>query len=104
MSDDRFFEQLRRDAARLQFTPADETVWTRLGARIRESIHRPNSVSQMLARWFRPITASFVMLAIAAGLTMTWVDQAHESSYAAEAMASHPVEITVDGATFSLNE
>jgi len=104
MTEDRFFERLRDDAAQLRYQPQDDFVWTRLSARIRERVQHPPNVSQMLARWFRPIAASFVMLAIAAVATLGWVDRAHESTYAAEAMASHPVEITVDGDTFSLTE
>jgi hypothetical protein len=103
MTEDRFFERLRDDAARLRFEPKDEFVWTRLSARIRERILQPADVSQMLARWFRPIAASFLLLAAGAAVTVSWVDRA-QSTYAVESIASHPVEITVDGNTFSLTE
>ena len=103
MSEDKFFEQLRNDAARLRYEPKDAFVWTRLPARIRERIQRPADVSQMLARWFRPIAASFLLLAVAAGVTVSWVERA-QSTYAVESIASHPVEITVDGDTFSFAE
>jgi len=103
MNEDRFFDRVRKEAASLRYEPRDAFVWTRLSARIRERIKRPADVSQMLARWLRPAAASFLMLAIAAGLTVVWVEHA-QSPYAVETIASHPVEITVDGDTFSLTE
>jgi len=103
MSEDKFFERLRNDAAQLRYEPKDAFVWTRLPARIREGIRRPADVSQMLARWFRPIAASFLLLAVGAAVTVSWVERA-QSTYAVESIASHPVEITVDGDTFSFTE
>ena len=103
MTEDKFLERLRNDAARLRYEPNDAFVWTRLSARIREGIRRPADVSQMLARWFRPIAASFLLLAVGAAVTVSWVERA-QSTYAVESMASHPVEITVDGDTFSFTE
>jgi hypothetical protein len=103
MTEDRFFEKLREDAARLRYEPKDAFLWTRLPARIREKIQRPADVSQMLARWFRPIAASFLLLAAGAAVTVSWVERA-QSTYAVESIASHPVEITVDGDTFSFTE
>ena len=103
MTSDKFYERLREDAARLRYEPKDAFLWTRLSARIRERIHRPADVSQMLARWFRPIAASFLLLAVGAAVTVSWVERA-QSTYAVESIASHPVEITVDGDTFSLTE
>ena len=66
MSDDRFLERLREDAAMLRYEPRDAFAWTRLAARVRERVNRPADVSQLLARWFRPIAASFLLLAVAA--------------------------------------
>jgi hypothetical protein len=103
MINDKFYERLREDAARLRYEPKDAFLWTRLPARIRERIHRPADVSQMLARWFRPIAASFLLLAVGAGVTVSWVERA-QSTYAVESIASHPVEITVAGDTFNLTE
>jgi hypothetical protein len=102
MSEDKFFDKLRDDAARLRYV-ADDMVWTRLTARIRERIRNQPSVALLLARWFRPITASFVMLAIAAALGLTWIER-REASYGAEMIASNSLEITVDGDTYSLAE
>ena len=103
MTEDRFLDRLRDDAEQLRYEPKDVFVWTRLRAKVRESILRPAGVSQMLARWFRPIAASFFLLALGAGLTVIWVERA-QSTYAVESIASHPVEITVDGDTFSFTE
>lgn len=103
MTEDRFLNRLRNDARHLRYEPEDAFVWTRLRAKVRESILRPAGVSQMLARWFRPIAASFLLLAVGAGVTVTWIERA-QSTYAVESIASHPVEITVDGDTFSLTE
>jgi hypothetical protein len=103
MTEDRFLERLRDDAAGLRYEPRDAFVWTRLRAQIRERIRRPVDVSQMLARWFRPIAASFLLLAVGAAITVSWVERA-QSTYAVESIASHPVEITVDGDTFSFAE
>ncbi len=106
MSDDRFLERLREEAAQLRFEPRDAFLWTRLRARVRERLEHPTNVAQMLARWFRPVTAFFLVLAVGAALSITWVERAHESSYVSEAMVSSstPVEITLDGDTFSLAE
>jgi len=102
MSEDKFFDRLREDASRLRYV-ADDVLWTRLIARIRERVRSQPSVAVMLARWFRPITASFVTLAIAAALSVTWIER-HESANGVEAMTSNFVEITVDGDTYNLAE
>jgi hypothetical protein len=104
MNENKFLEKLREDSAQLRFETRDSALWTRLPARIRERIHNQPSVSQMLARWFRPITVSFAALSIVAALSVTWIEQTRESSYAVEAMGSNSVEITVDGDTFNLAE
>ena len=44
------------------------------------------------------------MLALAAALTITWIERAHESAYVTEAMSSNSLEISVDGDTFNLAE
>ena len=103
MIDDKFDEKLRDDAARLRYNPGDGT-WTRLSARIRERIAAEPTVAQMLARWLRPVTATFAMLAIIATLGLTWIEH-REASKTAEIMASNSsVEISVDGDTYSLGQ
>jgi hypothetical protein len=104
MTEDKFFEKLREDSAQLRFEPQDSALWTRLPARIRERVRNRPNVSQMLARWFRPITLSFVALSIVAALSVTWIEHTRESWYAVEAMGSNSVEITVGGDTFNLAE
>jgi hypothetical protein len=102
MSEDRFWDQLHEDAGGLRYEPHDEAIWTRLPAKIRERVRSQVSVTQTLARWARPITASFVTLALVAAVSVTWIERSHESTYAVEALASNSVEITLDGDTFSL--
>jgi len=102
MSEDNFFDKLREHAAHLRYVP-DDFVRARLTARIRERVRSQPSVAQMLARWFRPITASFVTLAIVAALSVSWIER-HESANSAETMASNSMEITVDGDTYNLAE
>ncbi|HEY6843302.1 MAG TPA: hypothetical protein VI391_03985 [Thermoanaerobaculia bacterium] len=102
MSDDQFYEQLRGDAARLRYEP-DDAMRTRLSARIRERLAAQPTVAQMLARWFRPVTATFAMLAIVAALGLTWIEH-REASRSTELMASNSVEISVDGDTYSLGQ
>lgn len=103
MTEDRFLEKLRADAAQLRYTPQDAFIWTRLAAQIRARVHNDTTVAAMLARWLRPITASFVMLALVASLSVTWVER-RESSNGNELVASNSVEITVDGDTYSLGQ
>jgi len=103
MSEDKFFDRLRDDAAKLRYTPQDEFTWTRLAARIRSRLNSDATVAQMLARWFRPIAASFAMLAIVAALSITWIES-REPAYNADSISSNSLEISVDGDTYSLAE
>ncbi len=103
MSEDKFLERLREHSSQLRYEPQDDALWTRLPAKIRERVRHQPTVVQMLARWVRPITASFVMLALVAGLSVSWIERSRESAYAVDAMGSN-LEISVDGDTFSLAE
>ena len=98
---DRFLERLREDAAHLRYTP-DDVMTARIGARIRGRLHEA-TVAQMLARWLRPIAASFVMLALVASLSVTWIER-RDRTTANELTASNSLEITVDGDTYSLGQ
>ncbi|HMC22178.1 MAG TPA: hypothetical protein VKL19_10050 [Thermoanaerobaculia bacterium] len=102
MTEDRFFDKLREDCTQLRYEPRDGALWARLPGRIRDRIHNQPSVSQMLARWFRPITVAFAALSIVAALSVTWIEHIRETAYAVEAMGSNSLEITVDGDTFNL--
>jgi hypothetical protein len=103
MSDDKFLDRLREDAAKLRYMPQDEFTWARLAARIRDRVNSDATVAQMLARWFRPITASFAMLAIVAALSITWVET-REPAYNADSISSNSLEISVDGDTYTIAE
>ena len=104
MTEDNFIERLRDDAAQLRYTPAENApIWTRLPATIRGRMQSEATVSTLLARWFRPITASFAMLAIAAALSIGWVES-REPAYNTDTMATNSMEISVDGDTYSLAE
>jgi hypothetical protein len=103
MSEDRFFDRLRDDAAQLRYTPQDDVLWTRLGARVRSGIAAQPGVADMLARWFRPITASFIMLALVAALGVTWVER-RDMSGTNETIGTNSLEIAVDGDTYTLAE
>ena len=104
MTEDRFLERLRDDAAQLRYTPADNApIWTRIPAAVRARMHAESTVSSLLARWFRPIAASFAMLAIAAALSIGWVET-REPAYNSDSLASNSMEISIDGDTYSLAE
>lgn len=103
MSDDRFFDRLREDARQLRFQPEDEVLWTRLTAKVRARAAAQPDVPALLARWFRPITASFLMLALAAALSVAWLERGRDAA-TPDIMASNSVEISVDGDTFSLTQ
>jgi hypothetical protein len=79
MSDDRFFDRLRDDARQLRYEPDNDAVWTRLAARIESGIRSEPTVSQLLARWFRPVAASLAALSVAGALTVQWIDQSRET-------------------------
>ena len=104
MTEDKFMERLREEAEHLRFAPSDNApIWTRLSANIRDRIQTHTTVSSMLARWFRPMAASFAMLAIVAALSIGWVES-REPAYSADSIASNSMEISIDGDTYSLAE
>src|SRR5258708_7724880 len=74
MSDDPFFERIRSEAQPLRHVPGHSAL-TRLSARIRARITAPQTVSQLLAMWFRPLAASLAALALAASIGVTWYGQ-----------------------------
>lgn len=73
MTEDRFLESLRDEAARLRYEP-DDVVAGRIAARVRERIAQP-TVAAVLASWFRPIAATLSVLTIAAALTFALLDR-----------------------------
>ena len=105
MSDDRFFERLREDAAGLRYEPQDSAIWARLSAHVRDRIARvaqPVTVAQLLTYWFRPMVTTLAAVALAATLGMQWFDSSHDTISVESAMASNNVEISVDGDIYSV--
>ncbi|HEY6137187.1 MAG TPA: hypothetical protein VI670_05420 [Thermoanaerobaculia bacterium] len=100
MSDDNFLERLRGDARQLRYEPGD-FAFARLQARVRERLTQPTA-AQFLASWFRPLSASLAALSLVAALgTAYYVDTRDQVTM--DSMASNSVEITVDGATYSVD-
>lgn len=105
MTDDKFLERLREDAAPLRYE-ADDVTRTRLHARIRARIQTTASVSQLLAAWFRPIVTSIAAVALAAALGTAWYQETHDVTMTPtlDAMASTAsVDVAVDGDTFRVS-
>lgn len=98
MSEDRFLDPLRADARQLRYEPADDAVWTRLSARIRQRIAEP-TVIDLLARWLRPVAASLAAVAIVASVGLTLID-----SNDSTALNSDQVEIAMAGDIYSVGE
>ena len=59
---------------------------------------------QFLARWFRPVAVSLATLAVVATLGVQWYERTQQQPATLEAaMSADPVEISVDGNTYTLN-
>jgi len=99
--EDRFFERLRVEARLLRYEADDVTIG-RLSARIRARVSAPLTVSQLIARWFRPVTASVAALALTASLGLTWYQQTHEPVSVEQISAIDST--TTDGDFFSVIE
>jgi hypothetical protein len=103
MTDDRFLERLRDDARQLRYD-ADEVMLTRLSARVRARIAAQPTVASFLARWFRPLAGSLVALALAAILGVQWYESRQQQTTTLEAaMSADPIEISIDGNTYTLS-
>ena len=103
MNDERFLERLRDDAAPLRYEP-DAVALTRLSARVRERVAAQPTIESFLARWFRPLAMSLTALALAAMLGVQWYESRQQQSTTLEAaMSADPVEISVDGNTYTLS-
>lgn len=90
MTDDKFFERLRADAASLRHEP-DPVTLARIRARIAERIAPRPTVAQLLAAWFRPLAATLAAVAVAALIALTSADTSET------AFGEEPVEIVVAG-------
>ena len=103
MNDDRFLDRLRIDAQRLRYE-ADDVTLSRLTARVRARVAaQPATVESFLAGWFRPLAASLVALALAATVGVEWFESRQQQSTTLEAAISDPIEISVDGNTYTLS-
>lgn len=99
MTDDPFFERLRHDARQLQLS-LDEVTVVRLTARIRARVGAQPTVAQLLAGWLRPLAAVVVAIALAATLSLSWMERTPDNT-AVDQIAANTTEISVDGMTFS---
>src|SRR5687767_10145735 len=72
--DDKFFERLRGDARKLRHDP-DAATLTRIRARIQARIEPSPTVAELLARWFRPLAATAMAIALAAAIGIASVDR-----------------------------
>ena len=103
MTDERFFERLRDDAAALRYEP-EASALTRLAARVRERVAAQPTVAQCLARWFRPLAASLATFALVATLGVTWYERSQQQQpVTLEAAVSSDVEISVDDNIYTLS-
>jgi hypothetical protein len=106
MNDDLFLERLRTNAADLRYEPADPATWTRLSSRIRARIAEPPpTVGDWLARWFRPLGASLVTVALTATLGSTWMMLNSRDTSVMEAFSSDSAELSMlDGALSNVGD
>ncbi|HEX7154736.1 MAG TPA: hypothetical protein VF618_24835 [Thermoanaerobaculia bacterium] len=97
MTEERFFEQLRRDAWALRYEP-DEQRLRRIEAAVRMRLaEEPPTVAQLLALWFRPLAASLTALAVAAILAVTLSGRGAD-------LSTEPIEVSIGGASYSVGE
>ena len=98
MTDDKFFERLRQDAATLRYEP-DDVMRVRIAAGVRARIaalHAAPTVSQLLASWFRPLAASLAALSLVAAIGFAFLDGNNNETQEAS-FDSNPVEISIAG-------
>jgi hypothetical protein len=91
--DDKFFERLRVDARPLRYQPDEQTL-ARIRARIHERIAPRPSVIELLAAWFRPLAATAIAVAIAAGVGVVTLER-NDMSF-----DDSSVEVSVEGDTY----
>jgi len=97
MTDEQFFERLRNDAASLRYEPGSFAL-ARIRARIREQIEQRPTVVQLLARWFRPLTAALTAIAIAAAIAVAAIDTGDNT------VDEPGVEIVMAGDSYSVGQ
>jgi hypothetical protein len=97
MTDEQFFERLRNDAAPLRYEP-DSFAVARIRERIRERIEARPTVAQLLANWFRPLTAALTAIAIAAVIAVAAIDTGDNT------IDEPGVEIVMAGDSYSVGQ
>jgi len=97
MNEDRFLERLRGDARQLRHEP-DAVAASRIAARVRDRVVQP-TIAELIAAWFRPVTASLVALALAATIGLTLVERNQVFSWSGD-----PVEVSIGGDVVSVVE
>lgn len=100
MTDDKFFERLRDDARPLRYE-GDDFLATRIAARVRERIARPQTVAQLLVAWMRPLAASIAALLLTVTLGLTWTQRHQDPT---DSLTSNPTEIAMAGETFGVGD
>lgn len=104
MSNDHFLDRLRDDSRTLQYQPQDDSIWTRLPAKIRARMQQqPATASQLLAAWFRPIAASLTALALAATLGLAWFDRPQPVT-SPDSVTSAGMDIQMDGDLYHVGD
>jgi len=96
MSEDRFLDQLRREARELQFE-LDPIASSRVQARIRGRLTEP-TIAHFLAAWFRPVAASLTALALVAGIAIAVLEQNQNISFGSG------IEYSIGGDVLSVGE
>jgi hypothetical protein len=80
----------------LRYEPADDALWYRLSARIRDGINSaPPSVADLLTRWLRPMIVGFSALIIAGVMTLAVVPLEEE-------VQADNAQISVAGDSYSV--
>jgi len=106
MSEDKFFDRLRAEAAPLRYEPQDDAMWTRLQARIRERIdNAPPDVTQMIAGWFRPLMASLAALTLVTALGVAYYEESRDTGASIDSLAqTSSIDVSIGGDTYSVTE
>ena len=104
-NDDRFVERLQHDAQPLRFEP-DDMMAVRIAARVRARIATPApTAAQFLARWLRPLAATFSAIVLAATVSVFWLDRATSETPSIESLsAGGSIEISAAGDVYRVSE
>ena len=103
MNDEEFLDRLRIEARALRYEPSDIAV-ARVSARVRARIsaQAQPGVSQLLARWLRPLGVSLAVLALCASLSIAWIGRTSDPALDSFLSSANGLEIQLDGETYSV--